>query len=384
MSFKFYTIYKTTNIINNKIYIGQHQTQNLDDGYLGSGTLLLKAFNKHGKENFKKEILHTFNTFKEMDDKEKELVDEEFLKRPDVYNMVVGGLGSGAATLCINKVVIIDEHFGGFTQINCEDYDPKIHRTINTGKISIKDGNGYKQINSNEYDPKIHKTASHGIVSIECLTTGKTSSIKKELFDSSIHKKVFGGIVVNGKYVSKEEYYSNPELKIHTAGHVTIKLDSGECKRIPVEDFDPLVHKTPTSDLVNCIEILTNKNIQLTKKEYLNNKHLYKTHTSGKRTVYEISSKKFININKEDFDSELYKTPSDKLIKCYDENNNLILTFWGSKKDFYKLHCNSDYNEKLWKCVISGEKYKVYTNKGIVKDPQFDKCYFITKSLKEL
>lgn len=49
-------IYKTTNKINGKIYVGQHYT-NEDDGYLGSGMLILKAIKKYGRVNFVRETL---------------------------------------------------------------------------------------------------------------------------------------------------------------------------------------------------------------------------------------------------------------------------------------------------------------------------------------
>jgi len=54
---KFFFIYKTTNIITKKIYIGKHETYDLNDGYLGSGKVLISSMKKHGRVNFVREIL---------------------------------------------------------------------------------------------------------------------------------------------------------------------------------------------------------------------------------------------------------------------------------------------------------------------------------------
>ena len=43
MKKKHYLVYKTTCLVNGKIYIGQHQTYDLNDGYIGSGIELQKA-----------------------------------------------------------------------------------------------------------------------------------------------------------------------------------------------------------------------------------------------------------------------------------------------------------------------------------------------------
>ena len=88
-----YLVYQLTNIINGKVYIGVHQTTNPDDGYMGSGTVLKRSLAKHGETAFKKEILFNFSTPEEMFNKERELVTEEFVKRPDTYNLRVGGFG---------------------------------------------------------------------------------------------------------------------------------------------------------------------------------------------------------------------------------------------------------------------------------------------------
>ena len=93
MEKKHYLVYKTTNLVNGKIYIGKHETHNIDDSYLGSGKLLKRAIAKYGKKNFKREILFECSSVEEMNAKEAELVNEEFLKRDDVYNLKQGGDG---------------------------------------------------------------------------------------------------------------------------------------------------------------------------------------------------------------------------------------------------------------------------------------------------
>jgi hypothetical protein len=87
-----FTVYKTTNLITHKFYIGVHKTRNPGDNYLGSGSLLLQAVTKHGKENFRKEILHQFETPREAYNKEEELVAQES-QNPSCYNMRKGGEG---------------------------------------------------------------------------------------------------------------------------------------------------------------------------------------------------------------------------------------------------------------------------------------------------
>lgn len=87
----YYTIYKTTNLVNGKFYVGKHQTKNLNDQYLGSGKVLKAAIEKYGKRNFSKQILFVFDTEAEMNAKEAEIVTEEFCK--DSYNLCLGGHG---------------------------------------------------------------------------------------------------------------------------------------------------------------------------------------------------------------------------------------------------------------------------------------------------
>jgi len=89
----FYTIYKITNKLNNKIYIGKHQTKDLNDNYMGSGKHIKRAIEKCGIKNFNKEILFQFDNEADMNAKEAELVTDEFVKEDTNYNLCPGGNG---------------------------------------------------------------------------------------------------------------------------------------------------------------------------------------------------------------------------------------------------------------------------------------------------
>lgn len=103
-----YIVYQTTNLINNKIYIGVHKTAFPDkfDNYLGCGCYINKpstymyprtafqyALKKYGTKNFKRITLYKYDTAEEAYSKENQIVDYTFIQQDTNYNMVVGGKG---------------------------------------------------------------------------------------------------------------------------------------------------------------------------------------------------------------------------------------------------------------------------------------------------
>jgi hypothetical protein len=86
-------VYKITNLINGKYYIGKHSTNDIDDNYFGSGVLIRKALKVHGKENFIKEVIAFCNTEEEALKLEEELVTMEVVRDQKSYNMITGGRG---------------------------------------------------------------------------------------------------------------------------------------------------------------------------------------------------------------------------------------------------------------------------------------------------
>ena len=87
-------IYLTTNLVNNKKYIGQHRSSTFDRSYFGSGILINKAIEKYGIENFKCEILKECFSDEELNLSEKEFIEKFDASNSDeFYNIARGGLG---------------------------------------------------------------------------------------------------------------------------------------------------------------------------------------------------------------------------------------------------------------------------------------------------
>lgn len=87
----FYTVYKITNRINGKEYVGFHGTDDLDDGYMGSGKLIKRAIEKYGPNNFDKEYLLVTDNSDEAESLAREKISKskiEFFNNltPEEYN----------------------------------------------------------------------------------------------------------------------------------------------------------------------------------------------------------------------------------------------------------------------------------------------------------
>lgn len=159
---KYNYFYKITNLINNHFYYGVHSTDNLEDGYMGSGKRLQYAYKKYGIEKFKKEILKYFDTQEEAYNYEELIVNENLIKNDECYNIKVGGTGGTKGYLFVKT-----SRNNEFFYILKEDYNPKIHQTSWTGKhhtLEGKNNRRKKQTPKDSTNPRVWVTNMKGTV----------------------------------------------------------------------------------------------------------------------------------------------------------------------------------------------------------------------------
>lgn len=172
-----YTIYKITNKINGKYYIGKHQTSDLDDGYFGSGKLISRAIKKYGIENFTKEILFIFDNQQEMNAKEKELV----VVSEDTYNLCPGGHGG----------------FGYINENNLWDTPQRLKAAKENLKIAVI--HARKAMSNPEIKERTYKKISQSLI-------GRIGGFKGKTHSQSTKQKMSIRRKNNGKGIRNSQY----------------------------------------------------------------------------------------------------------------------------------------------------------------------------------
>jgi len=144
----FNIVYKITNQVNGKWYIGVHSTESLEDGYMGSGKAIKDAIKRYGPSGFKKEILFNFGTKSEAFLKEKELVSFDIVSSRETYNLCEGGKYGKVLNPIAETHVMTTEGW-----IPKSDFNPDTHKGPMKGKVIVRDSEGNRFSVSKE-DPR--------------------------------------------------------------------------------------------------------------------------------------------------------------------------------------------------------------------------------------
>ena len=90
---KYHIIYKTTNTLTGRYYYGMHSTDNLDDGYLGSGRRLRYSINKYGRDVHERKIIEFCSDRSSLKELEIKIITLDEVAEKDCMNLMVGGEG---------------------------------------------------------------------------------------------------------------------------------------------------------------------------------------------------------------------------------------------------------------------------------------------------
>lgn len=143
--------YQITNNVNGNFYYGIHSTDNLNDGYMGSGHRLQTAIKLYGIESFTKEIIKFFDTRKELAEYEAEFVTEKLIENRNCYNSILGGEGFNTIgyTACYDKETK-ENHL-----VTVKEYrtNPEKYSSVQSGFITAKNkkSNEWTRVPSEEY-----------------------------------------------------------------------------------------------------------------------------------------------------------------------------------------------------------------------------------------
>lgn len=225
MKKKYNYFYKIVNLLNGNFYYGVHSTNNLEDGYMGSGRRLKFAYKKYGIENFKKEIIKFFGSATEAYKYESEIVNESLVYDTCCYNIACGGIGWNT-----QGTVLVRDKNGEY--LRCVRNCPKLHNgeyiPATKGFVAVekKENGEHLMVDISKYDKGIYKALTSGQTVVRS-KDGKTFrvSIDDERLKNgelvSVSKNKLTAVDKNGRYYhvsTDDKRYVSGELKFLWCG----------------------------------------------------------------------------------------------------------------------------------------------------------------------
>lgn len=254
---KFNFFYKITNDFDDCYYYGIHSTNNMDDGYMGSGKRLCNAKRKHGKEHFIRTVLVFFDTRLEAAQYEFEFLTPEILSDPNCYNIAEGGGGG--------------DTFSGMTDEEYESVCKKMSEALK-GKFAGENNGMYGKTHSSKSRAKIAKAKKGKALSDEHKKNigigtkkrcedpkyrEKMSKIQKKRFENEESKKFMKQIT--DKYWENQEAHekarknaiivgARPDVKAKRRKKMSAKkwVNNGvKGKRVNIYELDEFLTNNP-------------------------------------------------------------------------------------------------------------------------------------------
>lgn len=248
-----YIVYQTINTVNNKIYIGVHETQNPEifDGYLGCGCRVnipssyqnpkspfQAALKKYGCSKFKRSTLFIFNTLQEAYDKEAEIVTYEFIRRKDTYNAQLGGFGGGHILNPINQFDLNGNYIKTWNTIKAASEFYGISHTAIMNAVKFKgSSNNYfwsheNKINIEEFSivekHPCYKYDGETLKFLEGYESIKEAAQVNDNLEQAIRRSIQTGYKIKGYYYSDKVFdffEARPKLSLKKATIYVYDLD---------------------------------------------------------------------------------------------------------------------------------------------------------------
>lgn len=324
-----FIVYCTTCIVNNKIYIGVHKTnKETFDGYLGCGiyisqpstyeyskTIFQRAVKKYGTDKFIRKTIKEFDNEEDAYALEEQIVDEEFLKRSDVYNMVIGGSGGdrGVNSKPCYQYDMDGKYIAEFS--NRQDAARFVNRGFTTIKRAISDKIPAANYFWSEYkvdtlDLTGYKTTTNRIPIFQYSNTGEYDCCYESVSDAARCNNTSSSQVSHAAtlgYLLKNKYFSY---------EFSLAFDIAKYRylyNIPVYQYD--IYGNYLNSFLNISDLKKQLKIKADIFKYIKLNRVYKD-------LYQFS---FERVKK--MPDRHIKKPCSRKIGQYDLDGNLIREF---------------------------------------------------------